>query len=237
MNEPTKISERTLIRTQAVSGLVFATFLVLHLVNSMTSLAGQSTFDGTMRAVRHYYQFPLVEVAIIGAAFVHMWAGVARMLRRRKHLKERGAGAPPSLRVRLHRLTGYYMLLAFTGHVIATRGPGLLFDLPADMSFLNYSLTYYGWFFYPYYVGLFVSGAFHLTNGVLLALRMLEVRVPKWTLEAHSMPFWVLAGVMVVMGTLTILAIGGNFYEVDTARFVKYDELTMRLLGFAPGAK
>ena len=39
-------SERALIRIQAITGLLFATFLVLHLVNTMLAAAGQSVYDG-----------------------------------------------------------------------------------------------------------------------------------------------------------------------------------------------
>lgn len=236
MDTPTpRIQERTLIKTQAISGLVFATFLVLHLTNTLTALSGQSSFDGAITLFRKFYQLPIIEIGVIGAALIHMWAGLTRGLRRRRRAKERGEASAPSLRVRFHRLSGYYLLLAFAGHVVATRGPGLFFDLPAEMNFLTYSLSTYGWFFYPYYVGLFASGAFHLINGALVALRMLKVRVPKPLLAASSKPFWAAAGVLAVVGALAVLAMGGNLYEVDTARFAKYDALYEQLLGFKPG--
>lgn len=71
----TAFPDHTLLRIQAVSGLLFATFLVLHLSNTIVSSAGEKTYDSLQGAVRWYYQFPPVEiVAVAGSATVHAWA-------------------------------------------------------------------------------------------------------------------------------------------------------------------
>src|SRR4051794_10494905 len=84
------LSEARLARIQAVSGLLFATFLVLHLANTMLAAAGQDVYDAYQRAMRWYYQLALVEiVCVVGSIVVHMWASATRMLRRRQRNRER----------------------------------------------------------------------------------------------------------------------------------------------------
>ncbi|MBZ0120283.1 MAG: hypothetical protein K8H88_25050, partial [Sandaracinaceae bacterium] len=141
------VSDRALARTQAASGIVFASFLVLHLATALSAIAGQAAYDATLAAMRHYYQLVVVEVAlVIGASLVHIGAGVVRMWRRRGQ-----RALPIPLRLRLHRYAGYYLMAAYTGHVIATRLAPLAFGVTPDFTFLHYSLTSAGYFFYPYY--------------------------------------------------------------------------------------
>ena len=224
------MSEKSLIRIQAVSGLIFSVFLVLHLLNTAAGALSQDVYDRFMAVARLYYQLPVVEiVGVVGAAVVHMGTGLARAWRRRSRR------APTNLgwRVRLHRYSGYYLMLAFVGHVAATRGPGLL-GYPADLSFVHLSLAYAGVFFYPYYVLLGVGGAYHLTHGVIVALRALRVRLPAALVGRRSVAFGALA-VLASMVVLTgVLGLGGHLYEVDTSRFVEWQGLYESLVPWAP---
>jgi succinate dehydrogenase/fumarate reductase cytochrome b subunit len=211
-----KITDRTLARVQAGSGLVFAIFLTLHLANTIAAAVSQSFYDGLQRAFRVYYQFPAVEiVCVAGSALTHITAGVMRIVRRR--------GLRP---VTLHRASGYFLLLAFAGHVTATRGPSLLAGMPIDLSYLTFSLSTYPWFFYPYYMLLFASGAYHLLNGSATALRIFGVAAPR--------PRFAVAAVVVLAGVAGIVGIGGVLHPVDTHRFPEFraflDSLTQRLL-------
>jgi hypothetical protein len=211
-----RLSEKTLIRVQAVSGLVFGVFLLLHLGNLAAALLGQASYDAFMRNARLYYQFPLVEIAgVVGAAGVHLGAGVMRILRRRKAAQ---ADTTPTWRVRLHRWSGYYLMAAFAGHVAATRLPGL-FGHPADFSFLTFSLTFAGAFFYPYYALFAASGLYHLTHGTIVGLRVLGVKLPRAATNPRSIPFWAWSALGAVVALAGVLALGGNFFAVDTARF------------------
>src|SRR5262249_33553628 len=150
------LSDRSLIRIQAVSGLAFAVFLCLHLANTALATAGQGRYDAFQGAARGFYQFPAIEIAlVVGAATVHACASIARILRRRGR-----RAAPIPLRPRLHRWSGYYLLLVLGGHCRATRGVGLFFGAPADFSFLNLSLSEWPWAFYPYYLLFAAAGLF-----------------------------------------------------------------------------
>jgi succinate dehydrogenase/fumarate reductase cytochrome b subunit len=224
------ISERTLARAQAVSGLVFAVFLLLHLVNLGAAVAGQPTYDRTMATVRGYYQLPVVElVLVLGAANVHMAVGIVRILRRRRALRGKPV-KPPTLRVRLHRYTGYYIMLAFGGHVVATRLVPLLTEHVPDYSFLNFSLSTLPGLFFPYYILLAFSGAYHLSHGAIAALSIVGLRLPRRATSPRSTPFWVWAALCGVLALAGVLALGGVLYAPDQSRFPEWQQLVDSLL-------
>jgi succinate dehydrogenase/fumarate reductase cytochrome b subunit len=229
------ISEKALIRVQAVSGLVFATFLVLHLGNLASATFGQPAYDWYMAKARGYYQLAPVElVGVVGAALVHMAAGVARILRRRARRAD-GVSKPPHWRVRLHRYSGYYLMAAFVGHVIATRGPGLV-GHAADFSFLTLSLETAPYFFYPYYVLFAASGFYHLGHGTVAALRIVGARLPKGATSPRSRAFWAWAVAGATIAGVGVLSLGGHLHPVDRSRFSEWKAFYTEILpaGWSP---
>ena len=217
-----RIPEKTLIRAQAISGLVFAVFLVLHLANFAVALFGQAAYDAFMRVARYYYRFPLFEIAaVLFAAAVHMWAGITRALRRRRRESARAdvsvTASRPPWRTRLHRYSAYYVTFAFFGHVIATRSPSLL-GHHVDYSFINFSMTYAGAFFYPYYTLLALAGLYHMTHGTIAALRIVGLRLPKRLTNPRWRPFWYWTAACGVLCVVAVLAIGGQLYTPDQSR-------------------
>jgi len=214
------ITDKTLIRVQAVSGLLFATFLVLHLLNTMSAVLGQSIYDGVQTTLRWYYQFPIVEiVCVAGAALVHIWAGIVRMWRRRG--RERSS---VPMRLRLHRWSAYYLLVFITGHVLATRGPSLFLATKADFAFVSYAFVFAPAYFYPYYTLLFASGLYHLAHGGLTALRLLGLRV-----EVSPKAFRWAVSAAVAVGFVAVLTFAGHVYEIDTRRYAEFHALAERL--------
>jgi hypothetical protein len=217
----TAIPDLTLLRIQAGSGLLFATFLVLHLSNTILASAGQTTYDSFQNTVRWYYQFPPVEIiVVIGSATVHAWAGLLRIFRRtKKFFDPKVQRFVPPLRMRLHRWCGYIILLIIPGHISGTRVPGLLEGLPADFSFVYFSIKYWPWVFYPYLLIYGVSAAFHLTHGTLLALGVFGVKLPRWAMEGKSKPFWTAFVAFSLLINVGIFALGGNLFTPNTERF------------------
>ena len=215
------LSDTTLLRIQVGSGILFATFLVLHLSNTMVSSAGQTTYDSFQRAVRWYYQFPPIEIAVVaGSATVHAWAGLLRGWRRvGKFFGPQTRRVIPPLRMRWHRWCGYVILLILPGHVAGTRLPGLLEGLPADFSFVHFSIKHWPWFFYPYLLIYGVSAVFHLIHGTLLSLGVCGIALPRRAMEGKSKPFWTMFLAISLLLFLGILALGGNFFPPNADRF------------------
>ena len=212
--------DKSLIKIQAISGIVFATFLILHLVNMTIAMLGQAAYDSFQRAMRWYYQFPVTEIVVVlGASLVHIAAALTRVVRRRRAGINSQKKIKLTLRVRLHRYSGYFIVIVFIGHVIATRGPSLLLGKLVDMSYLSYSIAILPLFFYPYYMLLGVAGLYHLTNGVISVLRILNIRLPKGVTAPYSRMFWIWIGLCGIITLVSILSIGGNIFELDTSRF------------------
>lgn len=210
---PTDSRDRRLVRIQAVSGLVFAIFLSLHLVNVMVSALGPGLYDAFQVRIRPLYQLPLVEVGVLLAALlVHMGAGITRLRRRPR---SRNWGRLP-LRTRLHRLSAYFLLVFALGHFAATRAPSLLDGVYIGFAGLAYAMHALPGVFYPYYALLGLCGLYHGGYGTFLALRALGVRLPSPSrLGARGFVPLAIAAVLVVLG---VLSFGGHLYAIDDPR-------------------
>jgi succinate dehydrogenase/fumarate reductase cytochrome b subunit len=197
-----------LLRVQAVSGLVFLAFVLVHDVNTMAAVAGEQAYDGYQASARSVYQWPGVELLLVFAPLlVHVVAGVLRL----KANGFRRGGA--SLRQRLHRYTGWFLLAVIVGHVVAVRGASLLFDVFPGFAGLSFSIWWVPWMFYPYYLLLGWCGWFHGLNGLCIALRVLGRRAPGWLRDDRS--FAVLMSVSGVVFLLAVLAIGRHDDPTD----------------------
>lgn len=206
----TQHSKKRLVLAQAVSGLLFAVFASLHLVNVMVSSLGPGTYNGFQRAVRPFYQNPVVELAVIAIPLlVHIACGVIQARRRRRRGGSRRA---PGLRLRLHRYSGYFLAVVVFGHIAATRGIMLVFGVPPEFGGVAFAMAWMPGVFYPYYILLGLCGLYHTIYGSVIALRLLGLRVPAGALKGPR--FWVpltLAASIVLAG---ILSFAGWLYPI-----------------------
>ena len=157
-------------KIQAVTGLLFAIFVALHLVNTWLASFGADAYNGTQAVLRTFYQAPPVEFAILAALLVHIVVGLVRRWRE-------GAG-PTALRARLHRYTGYGLALFIGGHIVAVRGPSWFYDIYPGFAGVAFSMEFAAWYFFPYYLLLGTAGFYHAFNGGGIALSRLGVKAP-----------------------------------------------------------
>jgi succinate dehydrogenase/fumarate reductase cytochrome b subunit len=201
------VNNQRLSRIQAVSGLLFSLFALVHLSNTALAVLGPELYDGFQASVRRVYQWPLFEVALVTALVVHITSGVLRMRGRR------GSKAKPPLRLRLHRYAAYYLALFVFGHMAATRLPALLADAPPFFGGVSFSLHFMPWFFYPYYALLGIAGLYHLFYGVPVALGVLGIRAPQAIRRGPG--FWIPVSAAATIIVLALLGFGGVLYEID----------------------
>jgi succinate dehydrogenase/fumarate reductase cytochrome b subunit len=196
-----------LARIQAVSGLLFSLFALVHLSNTALAVLGPDVYDGFQSSVRRVYQWPLLELSLVAALVVHIVSGLLRMRGRR------GSKAKPPLRLRLHRYAAYYLAIFVFGHMAATRLPAVMADAPPFFGGVSFSLHYMPWWFYPYYGLLGIAGFYHLFYGVPAALGALGARAPRAIRRGPG--FWVpvCAGTTVIV--MALLGFGGVLYEID----------------------
>jgi succinate dehydrogenase/fumarate reductase cytochrome b subunit len=225
-------TRRLLDRLQALSGLMFAYFLLLHLVTTASAARGMAEYDAVLNVLRPLYRPHIaLEILLIAVpAAVHIGCGLYKLRVRLRYGPRHSEGG-----ARLHRLSGYVLLLAIVGHVAATRllptfGEGPTATLRADFSFLAYSLVNWPWFFVPYYFVLGTSGAIHLGLGVGQAAGLLSgKRLPaRWVLRVSYLATAVLAlGV-----TLGVYGMVRRAPHASRARFGEFTALYQRFLPF-----
>ncbi|MCB9760544.1 MAG: hypothetical protein H6739_11950 [Alphaproteobacteria bacterium] len=169
------ITDKQLVRTQAASGLAFGAFLALHLINTALGAHSAEAYDGAQRALQVFYQNPLVEITLIGAALVAHVVAAVWLWRRRGG---RAGPKPRTWRRRLHRWSGVFLLIFVGGHFLATRGTTLFTGVVLGHAGLSFSLDFAPAYFYPYYALLGLSGLYHGLHGAGQALRVFKVKPP-----------------------------------------------------------
>lgn len=221
---PTGTGQRTgqrinrLKKAQAVSGLVFATFLVLHLLNTWLAALGPAAYDGAQQVLRIVYQAFAVEAVVLAGLIVHIGAGVARIIIEPKRTL--------SLRARAHRYAGFFLMVVIGGHILAVRGPSWFFDVYPGFAGLAFSIAAVPGYFYPYYFLLALAGFYHGLNGVSIAAARLgwPVRVPSNVLRQVT----IAAGVLTAFA---LMGFGGLFFEVGDVYASPFAKLAMEITG------
>jgi len=214
---------RRLARVQAVSGLVFFVFAVLHLTNTVAAAFGPSVYNGFQRVVRPLYQSLGGELLLVAVPlFVHMAAGIARMRMRK------GPTAKANLRTRLHRYAGWFLLVFILGHVAATRGPSLLLGIYPEFEGVSYSFVIAPYWFYPYYVVLGLAGVYHALSGLSLGVGTLGVKVPPRLRQGWG--FWAPIGAASTLVLVGVLGLAGVLFETPDATQHPFSLLGRELL-------
>ncbi len=209
MNAP---NTNTLARWQAWTSLVFLPFLVVHLSTQVSAVFGPSTYDSVQAAVRVVYQWAPVEVVLLAALSSHLVLGLMRLVGRR-------ALQP---RAKLLSATGAFLALVMFGHVVATRGASLFYGVFPGFTGHAFTLRWVPAYFWPYCLLLGISGAVHAALGVRLALAWASLSVAPRLV-------WTVAVVLALCSTLTVLAVGGAFFDVGAVDQSAYAELLRRL--------
>ena len=147
---------------QAATGLLFAAFLGLHLINTWLAALGPAIYDGLQGALRAIYQFAPIEALLLAALSVHLVVGLLRLVTEPKRVLNR--------RARWHRYAGFFLLVFIGGHILAVRGASWFYDVYPGFAGLAFSLEAVPGYFYPYYFLLGVAGFYHGLNGAFIAL-------------------------------------------------------------------
>ena len=209
-------------KLQATTGVIFAGFLALHLINTWLAATGPDTYDAVQGLLRTLYQFIAVEALLLAALAVHVVVGIMRIVQEPKRVL--------SLRSRMHRYAGFFLVFVVAGHVLAVRGPSWFFDVYPGFAGLAFSLEFLPGYFYPYYFLLGLAGFYHGLNGLSIATGRLGWRVPVTPrlLAATT----AVAGVLMVAA---LLGLGGQLFDVGEPSSSAFAHLARDILGVEPG--
>ena len=227
------------VRLQAASGVLVAVFVGLHLLNTFLLALSFAAYDAMQASLRAVYQHPLVEALLMLAIAVHMACGVGGMLARRRArarpatlqeaaLSARGAPAQPGAAVRWQRRAGWFLLAFVGGHVVATRGASLWFDVFPGAEGLGFTMAFMPAYFYPYYFLLGLAGLYHGVAGIdaVLARARAGVRITPFVRPIT------LVGAFALVAAL--LGAGGVLYATPDPWANDYAALVLRLTGVTP---
>jgi succinate dehydrogenase/fumarate reductase cytochrome b subunit len=207
-------------KLQAVSGLVFAAFLILHLVSHMSLLGGWERGNATLLVVRKIYQSSLLEAVILGSVILHMISNVILYKMRQAAIalgkKKEGASLEPK-ELLAHRYTGYILTLFVIGHVLATRVVPVL-TLGEDASLYDYMfvklfIDQVGPLFTIYLLVFALAANWHLIYGTRSALATLNGRSVRGTPFPLSLK--VLAMMAHVLVLFSVLSLAGYNYTIE----------------------
>lgn len=199
--------ERALIKVQAASGALFALFLAAHLFNQMFAAFGPAAYDALQGELRRAYHTPVVELALVAAPLVvHIVVSAWRMVRRRRA----GRRAPPAVRARLQRYTAIVLLVFIVGHVAATRGASLVYDVFPGFDALAYTMVWWFGYFFPYYLVFSVAALYHLLNGLALGLPRVGLRGGPRSARVVAAA-WAAGAVALALG---VSSFAGAFHDV-----------------------
>ena len=200
---------------QGASGLVFSGYLSLHLLNTGLGALGESTYDNFQASIRQVYQHPIGETITLGAIVVHLAASAARSFQHYRSQQKSTDASPKvvareSLQKKLHRWSGYLMLLFIGGHVWGCRA-----GLPPQFGGLSFLLREASqrFFFIPYLPIFGAAGALHMWIGIPTALRFVGLgnvaRRIKWLI--------VPATVITIIGVeIGVAGIGGLLFPLPS---------------------
>ena len=215
-------TDRLLMQMQAASGALFALFLLAHLGNMMLAALGPEVFDAAQGNLRAVYQVPPIEVALVGAPLLlHIVSSVWRVVRRRRL----GQPQPRALRTRLQRYSAIVLMVFIVGHVVATRGASLMYEVWPGFDAIAFTMLWVPAYFIPYYALFSVAALYHLINGLSVALPRLGVR--RLGALRHGR---VVIGLSVVGGALLLLGVAGFAGAFQNVRAQAIDSGYARLL-------
>jgi len=233
-----RISEATLIKVQAISGLVVASYLTMHFISIVSGNSGPATFNHSLNIFRELYQSPFYEIPMLLSIPIHMVAGKMRMDKRHEREKEHNGPTKsqneaitfPEKQMKWHRRAAKFISLAIIGHFAGTKVLSMLSGILPSFSTMQFTLTYpYGVFFLPYYCALGLSGAYHFINGLYYATRNLGYRK---ILPAHTDKIVYYTGIAVGgMAVGAIASFAGFTGHKDVSAFAALNNY------FFPGAR
>lgn len=212
-------------KLQAITGLIFATFVAVHLLNTWLAGLGPAAYDGVQVALRQVYQFIFVEVLILSALLVHVVAGVMRIVKEPKRTL--------TIRARVHRYAGFFLMLVILGHILAVRGSSMFFDVYPGFAGLAFSIEFLPGFFYPYYLLLGVAGFYHALNGSGIALQRLRGRLGGlgWRFVLPQRRLALASSVAALVMVVSLLGFGGVWFDVGDVASSDFARLAKELLG------
>lgn len=217
---PERLTPQTMQRlraTQGIAGGLFSLFLLVHLANFYLAPFGLEAYNGFQQLARTVYQYPLVELLVVALpVLTHIICGLWLIV-----LKRRVTG---KMTMSWQTVAGLFLSLVIVGHVVAVRGPSLLYGVYPGFEGLSFSLWYFPAYFYPYYFLLALAGFYHMMTGFARLGSRYQL------VAAGSVPS-ALTVVVAIWTLVSLLALDGQLFEVPVPSASAFAKLGEELFG------
>lgn len=184
-----------------VSALLLATFLIIHMVNHVVGLSGQTQHIAFMQAIRPIYRHPIIEPVLLALFAVQVATGATMAI---KSWRERRG-----IVAWVQAVSGLYVAAFLLIHVSSVMLGRIVFGLDIDFRFAaaGFHVAGWPWYFMPYYF-LAVFGLFVHVGCALY-----------WNLGAGSwqsgrIALVAMTGLGAVLGVAFVASMGGLLHPV-----------------------
>jgi hypothetical protein len=226
----------------AISGLAFGCFLILHLSTHYFIFAGLGVAKDVQLKLRVIYQHPVFELLTALSLFVHMYTNLVLYWARQKmesSARSKTKGKTPRSgdqgELTAHRYAGYFLGLSMVGHIGATRVlPMIMLEDPSvfDYTYLTKVIRFFPNYSFAVYLFLLgATGGWHLIYGTRSAIA---------TISGSSVigkPFPIILKALAMLShvgiLLAVLSLSGCFYVIRFSESQeKWHEILMDTMGF-----
>jgi len=201
------------------SGLAFATFLFLHLINSISSHKGQAFYDTVQSKFRLYYQNPFVEIVIVlGSLLIHFLSNILLFyLRNVNKIADSGSAS------KYQRYSGLVLTVIVGFHATFTRILPYLHGQIADFQTVSFTVEIFPIIFYPYYIFYGINAIYHLSHGFLQSTQVLGLRTGNWVKETQSISFKIFVVIASLAIISAVMAFGGIYYsDINRSKYPEF---------------
>eukprot|EP01083_Nonionella_stella_P240229 839996_1 len=190
-------------KIQSASGIVFSTFLIMHLTNHAMSImgvfgGGMNTHTAFLNTIRKYYRNPIMELGLLLSFVVHMLCALVKIYYRPKLapkwldpsgtlykvggfiLSFAGKVVPWSGdgSRKIHRIIGYILGVIMVGHIMVFRIiPQVVLGYSninsIDGRIVTAHIKEQPQIFVPYVLILWTAGAYHMYYGLYVSYQRL----------------------------------------------------------------
>lgn len=200
-------------RMHRTSGIVIASFLLLHVTNHLFALAGPATHIAVMKFFRHLYRFPPVEIILLACVAFQIVSGLILVFRK-------GFRKQPGY-VIAQVVSGLYLSFFLVNHVRAVLLGRYSWHVETDFYFAAGVANSYPskLFFIPYYTLSLVAAFTHIA---CVHYSKRSVQLLAITAEGGSAvqavrlkrEIWAIAITGAVITLLIMLALTGVLYPI-----------------------
>jgi uncharacterized membrane protein len=193
-------------KCQAVTGLYFSAFLLLHLFNHFLAILGEDQYNNFLQFSRKIYQNPYVELSLLFTVSVHVFCAITLWIKRKKRKIEE-----PFLTTAF-RWCGWFLMIIVPVHFYFGRIMPFQKSVDVNFAFSAFGLTNLTQIYFPYY---FFFSSFAIIHMIVGITKSLEITKLKTISQKLHWVHYLIVFLLIVLISLVLMSYSNFFYAVD----------------------